>query len=89
MRVLLVVALVAALPLAACNTQTASVAPPAVTQTALAATPAALTGEARDKEWMKLAPNAVVDPKIARTIIDYPTREAPGTGIVVTKERRL
>jgi len=88
MRVLLLAALAGALPLAACNTQTASVTPPAVTQTALAA-PAPLTGEARDKAWMKLAPDAVVDPKIARATVDYPTREAPGTVIVVTKERRL
>jgi lipoprotein-anchoring transpeptidase ErfK/SrfK len=88
MRVLLLAALAGALPLAACNTQTASVTPAAVTQTALAA-PAPLTGEARDKAWMKLAPDAVVDPKIARATVDYPTREAPGTVIVVTKERRL
>ncbi|WP_204262739.1 L,D-transpeptidase [Methylobacterium sp. BTF04] len=82
--------LASALPLAACNTQTANLAAPTapVVQTALA-TQAPLAGEARDKEWMKLAPNATIDPKIARTTIDYPTKEAPGTVIVVTKERRL
>ncbi|MCJ2035466.1 L,D-transpeptidase [Methylobacterium sp. J-068] len=79
----------ALLPLGACNTRTTGLAnAPAPVQVA-AATPAPLTGEARDKAWMKLAPDAPVDPKIARTIIDYPTREAPGTVIVVTKERRL
>ena len=91
MRALPLLAVLAgALPLAACNTQTANVAPPTapVVQTSLAA-PAALTGEARDKEWMKLAPSAVIDPKIARATIEYPTKEAPGTVIVVTKERRL
>jgi lipoprotein-anchoring transpeptidase ErfK/SrfK len=84
----LLAALACALSLTACNTQTANVAAPGVTQTA-AATPAALTGEARDKAWMKLAPSAVIDPKIARATVDYPSREAPGTVIVVTKERRL
>ena len=84
-----VVALLAGLPLAACNTQTASApqAPP-IAHTALVE-PAALTGEARDKEWLKQAPQAAIDPKIARTTVEYKTTEAPGTVIVVAKERRL
>jgi lipoprotein-anchoring transpeptidase ErfK/SrfK len=76
-----------ALALAGCNTRTAQTPPPVQVAAATPATP--LTGEARDKEWMKLAPQAPVDPKIARAVIDYPTKEAPGTVIVVTKERRL
>ncbi|KQP31586.1 hypothetical protein ASF49_09025 [Methylobacterium sp. Leaf104] len=83
------------LPLGACNTRTASQATgPAAPQVA-AATPvpataqAPLAGPERDKAWMKLAPTAPVDPKIARATVDYPTKEAPGTVIVVTKERRL
>lgn len=76
----------ALLPLGACNTQTNSGATGPATGP-LAAAP--LTGPERDKAWMKLAPTAPVDPKIARATVDYPTREAPGTVIVVTKERRL
>jgi lipoprotein-anchoring transpeptidase ErfK/SrfK len=72
------------LPLGACNTQTS----PGATGP-LAAAPAPLSGPERDKAWMKLAPSAPVDPKIARATVDYPTREAHGTVIVVTKERRL
>jgi lipoprotein-anchoring transpeptidase ErfK/SrfK len=76
------------LPLGACNTQTApGVAGPATGP--LATAPAPLTGPERDKAWMKLAPTAPVDPKIARATVEYPTKEAPGTVIVVTKERRL
>jgi lipoprotein-anchoring transpeptidase ErfK/SrfK len=76
----------ALLPLGACNTQTNSGATGPATGP-LAAAP--LAGPERDKAWMKLAPTAPVDPKIARATVDYPTREAPGTVIVVTKERRL
>ncbi|GJE19193.1 L,D-transpeptidase [Methylobacterium marchantiae] len=82
-------AILSALSLGACNTQTANVplAPPTA-HTALTQ-PAALTGEARDKEWLKQAPQATIDPKIARTTVEYKTNEPPGTVIVVTKERRL
>jgi lipoprotein-anchoring transpeptidase ErfK/SrfK len=76
----------ALMPLGACNTQTNSGATGPATGP-LAAAP--LTGPERDKAWMKLAPTAPVDPKIARATVDYPTREAPGTVVVVTKERRL
>ena len=76
----------ALLPLGACNTQTNSAATGPATGP-LAAAP--LAGPERDKAWMKLAPTAPVDPKIARATVDYPTREAPGTVVVVTKERRL
>ena len=81
--------ILSALALGACNTQTAT-APlsPPTAHTALAQPPA-LTGEARDKEWLKQAPQGNVDPKIARTTVDYKTNEPPGTVIVVTKERRL
>lgn len=72
--------------LAGCNSRTAQ-APPVVQVAAVTPTP--LSPEARDKEWMKLAPQAVVDPKIARTIVENPTKEAPGTIVVETKERRL
>ncbi|HEX8418361.1 MAG TPA: L,D-transpeptidase [Methylobacterium sp.] len=78
---------VASAALAGCNSQTAQTPP--VVQTALATPTTPLTGEARDKEWMKLAPQAKIDPKIARTTVDNPTKEAPGTVVVVTKERRL
>ena len=46
-------------------------------------------GAERDREWLKLAPTAAVDPALARTEVDYPTREKPGTIIVSTPERRL
>ncbi len=46
-------------------------------------------GPERDREWLKLAPKAAVDPSLARTEIDYPSREKPGTVIVSTAERRL
>ncbi len=81
-------ALLGALPLAGCQTQTARTDAPVAAQVATAA-PAPLTGPARDQAWMKLAPDAPVDPKIARATVDYPTKEAPGTVIVVTRERRL
>ncbi|UMY15760.1 L,D-transpeptidase [Methylobacterium organophilum] len=85
-HILSLVVLAAALPLAGCNTQTAQGTPPVKVA---AVEPQKLEGATRDKEWMKLAPSAVVDPKIARATIDYATPEAPGTVIVATKERRL
>jgi lipoprotein-anchoring transpeptidase ErfK/SrfK len=81
-----ILAALASAALAGCNSRTAE-APPVV-QVA-AATPAPLSPEARDKEWMKLAPQAKIDPSLARTIVENPTKEAPGTIVVVTKERRL
>ena len=97
MRLPPLLALAAALPLAACNAQTAQTTPPvqvaALAPAAGAPTAAtALTEEARkarDKEWTRLAPHAVVDPKIARTTVDFAGREEPGTVIVSTRERRL
>ncbi|GJD94671.1 hypothetical protein OCOJLMKI_1874 [Methylobacterium iners] len=76
--------LIPVLALAGCNTRMAQTSPPVQVATA---TP--LAGEARDREWMKLAPQAAIDPKIARAVVDNPTKEAPGTVVVVTKERRL
>ena len=46
-------------------------------------------GAERDREWMKLAPTAKVDPGIMRAEVDYPSKEKPGTIIVSTAERRL
>jgi lipoprotein-anchoring transpeptidase ErfK/SrfK len=43
----------------------------------------------RDAEWMALTPQAELDPLFARYVIDDPTREAPGTVVVDTKERQL
>ncbi|KQP73578.1 hypothetical protein ASF60_09005 [Methylobacterium sp. Leaf113] len=84
----------ALLPLGACNPRTAGISTAPATVQVAAVTPAPgsaapMDPVARDKAWMKLAPTAIVDPKIARTTVDYLTREAPGTVIVVTKERRL
>ena len=86
MRPFLILALAATLPLAACNARTAQTAPPV--QLA-AATPPVLTGAERDREWMKLAPQVEVDPKMARATVPFSGREAPGTVIVSAKERRL
>lgn len=90
------------LTLAACNGQRAAGGPP--TQLA-ALTPATganrqvmelpapppyfAPGAERDREWMKLAPTAKMDPALARTEVDYSTTEKPGTIIVSTPERRL
>lgn len=47
-------------------------------------------GPERDREWLKLAPSAQInDPELRRTVIDYPTKEKPGTIIVSTAEKRL
>ncbi len=46
-------------------------------------------GAERDREWLKLAPTAKVDPAIERVEVDYATKEKPGTIIVSTEERRL
>lgn len=46
-------------------------------------------GPERDREWLKLAPTAAVDPALAKTIVDYPSKEKPGTIIVSTAEKRL
>ncbi|WP_245259575.1 L,D-transpeptidase [Methylobacterium sp. 10] len=81
--------ILSALALGACNTQTANAPQNPPTAHAALTQPAALTGEARDKEWLKQAPQGTVDPKIARATVDYRTNEPPGTVIVVTKERRL
>ncbi|MBX9933135.1 MAG: L,D-transpeptidase [Methylobacterium sp.] len=87
-RSILAGSLLAAL-LAGCNTRTAQTPPPVQVAAGSAAAAIPLSPEARDKEWMKLAPKAEVDPKIARIVVDNPTKEAPGTIVVVTKERRL
>lgn len=81
-----ILAALASAALAGCNSRSAQTPP--VVQVATAA-PVPLSPEARDKEWMKLAPQATIDPKIARTIVENPTKEPPGTIVVVTKERRL
>jgi lipoprotein-anchoring transpeptidase ErfK/SrfK len=44
---------------------------------------------AKDAQYMKLAPQADVDPRFARYEIDNPTGEAPGTIVVETKTRQL
>lgn len=44
---------------------------------------------ARDAEYMALVPEAEFDPHFARYEIADPTREAPGTIVVETKERQL
>jgi lipoprotein-anchoring transpeptidase ErfK/SrfK len=44
---------------------------------------------AKDAQYMKLAPQAEVDPRFARYEIDNPTGEAPGTIVVETKTRQL
>ncbi|GLS45715.1 L,D-transpeptidase [Methylobacterium brachythecii] len=47
-------------------------------------------GPERDREWLKLAPAAQInDPALLRTVIDYPSKEKPGTVIVATAEKRL
>ena len=43
----------------------------------------------RDAEWMRLTPQAETDPIFGRYEINDPTREAPGTIVVETKERQL
>ena len=43
----------------------------------------------RDIEWMKLVPDAPEDRHFARYEIDDPTREAPGTVVVETRQRQL
>ena len=82
-------------PLAACNGPTAQQAPP----TQLAALPSAAPaspavpalppGPERDAAWMKLAPQARIDPALARTTVDFATKEPVGTVIVDAGERRL
>ena len=95
-------ALPVALPLSACVSERAEIPP---TQLAALTPPGQVAGPEpfkipppppyfppgpeRDREWLKLAPTASVDPAIARTEIDYPSKEKPGTIIVSTAERRL
>ena len=43
----------------------------------------------RDAEYMALVPKAEEDPNFARYLVDDPTREAPGTIVVDTKDRHL
>ena len=43
----------------------------------------------RDAAFMALVPEAEADPHFARYLIDDPTREAPGTIVVETRERQL
>lgn len=83
-------------PLAACqSSQTAQIAPPVplpgapVQTAALPPVPPLPPGPERDAAWIKLAPQAPVDPAIARTSVDFPTREPVGTIVVGTAERRL
>lgn len=96
---LLVIVMPLGAALAACTSQTlerppaqlASLTPPGqVTPMVLPPPPPFFPpGAERDREWLKLAPKATVDPAIARTEIDYPSTEKPGTIIVSTAERRL
>ncbi|HEV7873548.1 MAG TPA: L,D-transpeptidase [Enterovirga sp.] len=44
---------------------------------------------AKDAQYMKLAPQAEVDPRFDRYQIDNPTAEAPGTIVIDTKSRQL
>jgi lipoprotein-anchoring transpeptidase ErfK/SrfK len=44
---------------------------------------------AKDAQYMKLAPQAEVDPRFARYQIDDPTGEQPGTIVIETKARQL
>jgi lipoprotein-anchoring transpeptidase ErfK/SrfK len=44
---------------------------------------------AKDAQYMKLAPQAEVDPRFDKYQIDNPTGEAPGTIVVDTKARQL
>jgi lipoprotein-anchoring transpeptidase ErfK/SrfK len=91
------IALLAGLaPLAACNSQTAQTPPPPTQLAALPAAagatpaiPAIPPGPERDAAWMKLAPQAKIDPALARTTVDFATKEPVGTVIVDASERRL
>jgi lipoprotein-anchoring transpeptidase ErfK/SrfK len=44
---------------------------------------------AKDAQYMKLAPQAEVDPRFGRYQIDDPTGEPPGTIVIETKARQL
>ncbi|GJE71312.1 L,D-transpeptidase [Methylorubrum podarium] len=75
--------------LAGCQSRTAQVAPPVQAVAELPAVPPLPPGPERDAAWMKLAPKAPLDPALARTMVDFATREPVGTIIVDTTERRL
>ena len=68
-----VLAALLALGLAGCNFQ--HVADPTVS--------------AKDAEWMRLTPQAELDPNFARYLVTDPTGEAPGTIVVDTFSRHL
>jgi lipoprotein-anchoring transpeptidase ErfK/SrfK len=76
-------------PLAACQSQTVQVAQPIPIVAELPAVPPLPPGPERDAAWMKLAPKAPLDPALARTTVDFATREPVGTLVVETAERRL
>lgn len=80
--------LATALPLAACYPQMSKTEQKPVV-IATPAIPQGLTGESRDREWMKLVRKTKLKPELERETIDYATKEKPGTIIVSTKERRL
>lgn len=44
---------------------------------------------AKDAEWMAMTPQGEIDRLYARYLIDDPTKEAPGTVVVDTKQRQL
>ena len=88
-RLLLAGLLPVAAGLAACQSQTAQIAAPAEAVAALPAVPQLPPGPERDAAWMKLAPKAPLDPALARTTVDFATREPVGTIVVETAERRL
>ncbi|MEG9503026.1 MAG: L,D-transpeptidase, partial [Methylorubrum extorquens] len=81
--------LVGLMPLAACQSQTAQVAQPIPVVAELPAVPPLPPGPERDAAWMTLAPKAPLDPALARTTVDFVTREPVGTLVVETAERRL
>ncbi|KQT50487.1 hypothetical protein ASG52_06620 [Methylobacterium sp. Leaf456] len=74
--------------LAGCQSRTAQQTPPTQlaalppTPEASPAIPALPPGPERDAAWMKLAPQAKLDPALARTTVDFATKEPVGTVIV-------
>lgn len=75
--------------LTACQSPTAQAVAPIQAVAKQPAVPPLPPGPERDAAWMKLAPKAPLDPALARTTVDFATREPVGTIVVDAAERRL
>ena len=75
--------------LTACQSPTAQAVAPIQAVAEQPAVPPLPPGPERDAAWMKLAPKAPLDPALARTTVDFATREPVGTIVVDAAERRL